>query len=578
MINFSQFLVERATTKKGSNPSLTSVVSQPQEDEGSMNDDKGKLAELALAHHLGKHLVKDGERYYPSHFRPEARIDKTGKMIGGTPQQVEAGIVNRRGQQQYDSVDRHSDQTAEALIEHLIKSGRLKSRQHIKGVHWTSNADTENKAGDHEKLTGQKDPNQKGDLIISADNGRGGTDFIPVSSKYGSQSEPNYAGWGLDRIGKEAGMGVDSKTGLNPLEKMKQEQEAELEKTLGKYHGAAAGAVTQDQKHALFKKDRAELKNEKRRISAYNKSLVEYEKKTASWKKRAAAAKSKGIAFTEKAPAKPKTQNTELSEGAQRAQTAYDIGLKHRRRMADTLAASINKKVAEAGHDGPIRDWITKSISEPTKLKTVIAHSHTDKNNPHGDANSVVYDQDDVAPHVLNQYENLQARVGRGEEGDESGDGAISVHFYGRHRETGEWERVATQDLKAQNGPYKGTNGAFKIQNSKHKEEDKSKEPVPQNHHVADSQSGEPVEVEPHIPDTATIDSPAARRRQRFRASMQQTAASSGGASTSPFISAPRPKIKKPPPSQRIAPNGYPEHMHQAHKDNSIGGHQDSGI
>jgi hypothetical protein len=540
MYSFSDFLAERKTiTRTKSAP----VMAEPEEDDGSLNDDKGKLAEIALAHHLGKHLVNDGERYYPSHYRGEARIDsRTGKTVGGTPQQVESGILGRRGQQQYESVDRHSGQTADALIEHLVKTGRLKSRKHIKGVHWTSNADTATKAGDHEKLTKIKDPNQKGDLIISADNGKGGTDYIPVSSKYGSQAEPNYAGWGLDRIGKEAGMGVHPETGLNPLEQMKAEQEQELEQSLGKYHGSKAGGVTQKQKHALFKKDRAELTSEKKRISAYNKSVADHEKKTTSWKKRAASAKAKGVAFNEPAPVKPERQSTTLSPGAKRAQQAYDIGLKHRRRMADTLAAAINKKVADAGHDGPIRDWITKAISEPTKHKTVIAHSHTDKNNPHGESNSVVYDQDDVAPHVLNQYEGLQARVGRGEEGDE-GDGAISVHFYGKHKKTGQWERVATQDLKAQNGPYQGTNGAFKIQNSKHQEEDQSNEAVPQNHHVADSQSGEPVEVDPHVPDSATIDSPAARRKQRYRASLQQTAADTGGASESPFLSRQKPGI-----------------------------------
>jgi hypothetical protein len=45
----------------------------------------------------------------------------------------------------------------------------------------------------------------------------------------------------------------------------------------------------------------------------------------------------------------------------------------------------------------------------------------------------------------------------------------------------------------------------------------------------------------------------------------------------SPFQSMARPGIKRPPPSHRLAPNGYPEHMHQAHKDNSNGGFQDSG-
>lgn len=45
----------------------------------------------------------------------------------------------------------------------------------------------------------------------------------------------------------------------------------------------------------------------------------------------------------------------------------------------------------------------------------------------------------------------------------------------------------------------------------------------------------------------------------------------------SPIQAMKKPGVKRPPPSQRVAPNGYPEHMHQAHKDNSIGGFQDSG-
>jgi hypothetical protein len=44
----------------------------------------------------------------------------------------------------------------------------------------------------------------------------------------------------------------------------------------------------------------------------------------------------------------------------------------------------------------------------------------------------------------------------------------------------------------------------------------------------------------------------------------------------SPFQTIQRPGVKRPPPSQRVAPNGYPEHMHQAHKDSMYMGHIDT--
>lgn len=43
----------------------------------------------------------------------------------------------------------------------------------------------------------------------------------------------------------------------------------------------------------------------------------------------------------------------------------------------------------------------------------------------------------------------------------------------------------------------------------------------------------------------------------------------------SPIQAMARPKVKRPPPSTRVAPNGYPEHMHQAHKDTTYMGFQD---
>ena len=40
----------------------------------------------------------------------------------------------------------------------------------------------------------------------------------------------------------------------------------------------------------------------------------------------------------------------------------------------------------------------------------------------------------------------------------------------------------------------------------------------------------------------------------------------------SPFQTMAKPKIQRPEPSRRLSPEGIPEHMHQAHRDNTVGG------
>lgn len=71
---------------------------------------------------------------------------------------------------------------------------------------------------------------------------------------------------------------------------------------------------------------------------------------------------------------------------------------------------------------------------------------------------------------------------------------------------------------------------------------------------------------------TVPLERAIGKRVQRQRTPMQAAAPQSD---LSPFKSMSKPGIKRPPPSQRVAPNGYPEHMHQAHIDNTIGGHTD---
>lgn len=544
MFNFSEFLAERAIVKKTTSAKKKDA---PVKEDSNLNDDKGKLAELYLAHHLGKHLTQENQRFYPSHFRETERTNKKGKIIGGTPQQVEKRIIDRRGKDLQGAVDSHSAQTSEAIIEHLIKTGKIRDRKDIEGVHWTSNADTINSRGervngDHAKVTDEHDPNQKGDLILSIRNQDGSRGFVPISAKYGSENKPNYANWGLERLSRETGISQPTNSNLTKLEQMKQDQDNELEKTLGHVYGNKANAYSAEQKHELFKKDRDLLDSKKKEDRDFRDGKID--KKT-RW-----------------TPSQLQRMDN--------AQTAYNISLKHRRKMAGEMANAFNEKTKQTGSDQHIRDFISKSISDKTKFPTVIAHSKTDNKNPYGDSESRVYDQDDVAPHVLSNYEGIHAKFGSGEEDD---DGAISVHFYGKNKKTGAIENIATQSLKSGSGPYKGIAGSFRIQHVKNENRDQQVN-APSDRIVKDKETGEQHILEPTVPNSATVWGPR-KMLSQFRTAVppQQRRVTQ---TDSPFQSMQRPGIKRPPPSQRMAQNGYPEHMHQAHKDNTFGGFQDT--
>lgn len=553
MFSFSEFLEERAPATRSARPAANKRTAAPKED-SNLNDDKGKLAELHLAHHLGKHLAKKGQRYIPSHYREEERMDKRkGKIVGGTPEQVEARILARRGKDMHNAVDQHSSQTAEALIDHLIKTGRISHRNDIQGVHWTSQADSEKSAGDHERLTGVKDVNQKGDLIISARGKDGKTTYIPVSAKYGSENKPNYANWGLDRLGNESGMESHPETGKNRLQQIKDEHDKELEDKLGHVYGEKAGAFSAEQKHALFKADR-DLRDQKLKEDR-DFAAGKITKKT-----RWTAAQLRRI---------------------DNAEQAYGISQKHRRRMASALADTFNQRAAADGNDSHMRGFISKSISDSTVLPTVIAHSRTKANDPHGDAESRVYDQADVAPSVLNKYEGIHAKVATNDN-DEDG-GAISLHFYGKNKKTGAIENVATQSIKAGSGPYKGANGTFKIQHAKEEDRDPQVN-APDNRIVQDKETGEQSSLEPTVPDNATVWGPKKMlsqfRKQRMpsnfanfiRSKNQQSAPEQQTQVQQPvqqqggFAAMPAPKVSRPPRVDRpIDPHEHKQYVSGEH-------------
>ena len=147
MLTFTKFLIEQILiAEKRASKAATAEVS---------SDDKGKLHELLLAKHLIKHQDPNGEGFLPQHFR--AGKDHPNKKIKGkSPQEVHDDIRSRIGEAAYNEINGHAAQTAESIVQHAIRTGRIKSRKDITNVHWTSNRDTFKKAGDHENLTGQK--------------------------------------------------------------------------------------------------------------------------------------------------------------------------------------------------------------------------------------------------------------------------------------------------------------------------------------------------------------------------------------------------------------------------------------
>jgi len=531
MLTFGHFLREEYLMERG--------PAKPAAPVGNVNDDKGKAHEIELARALGSHLAPEGQEYSPSHFRPEEKYDtKKNDFVGGTPDQVSKRIYARQGPEFQSTVRRHAGQTSDAIIDHLIKTGAITSKNDIQGVHWTSNADTAKKPGDHERLTGIKDPNQKADLIVTAKHPKTGQVIhIPISAKYGSNEEPNYANWGHDQTGREAGMPVNPKTGTNALEDLRDRQNAVLQSDpeLSKFHGGKSAA----ERHEKFKVDRDVKETHDKNLSKYNQELSAYTKLKN-------AADRKKEKFTQKPPKEPKLTAAQQKQ-YDRAHKAQQISIDHRQKMSQVFADAMNQRTKNEGHDGSVRQFIQNAISRPTVFPTIIAHSKTDKNDPTGEADSRVFAEHDLAPSILNKYKNLEAQSG----GADS-EGSVATHFYGINKSTGQREKIATQLFKASSGPYKGSNGTFTLNNSQKALSAGDPEPAPENNLHADSHTGAPVETTHDVPENATVVSPKAQRVQRQRTAIQRMAAKAGlTKQVSPIEATTNP---------RIASNDYKEH------------------
>jgi len=360
-----------------------------EESSGNESDDKGKLHEILLAKHL--HPKKE----LPEHFRSESENPEHS----GTAAQVYQKLSDKMGKTAHDKVDKDAKATAEAVLAHLKKHGGLPEGHKITGVHWTSNRDRENKAGDHEKLTKKKDVNSNADLILTSTHSKtGAVAHHPISAKYGAH-KPNYKNAGLDSLEKQAGHKAGTYTSI-------QKEHEKYSEKLG-YSGSQA------QKHKQYKEDKTHLDRE----------MADH-KESESTK-----------------PFKPKHPQ------AIRAHAAEKSSLDARQK----IARDHDKGMAEKS-DEELRNHIRSQVSPPTHLPHIIAHSKTKEN---GTTESNVSNASHMADEHLNKFHKLHVKSGSGI--------SSTIYGTHKETGKVMPMPVASQTFKSSSGPHKGTAGVFKL-------------------------------------------------------------------------------------------------------------------
>lgn len=310
------------------------------------NDHKGKMYELLL----GKHLSHDKEekKKLPEHFRSESK-----DAHGGTPQEVHDRLHKLLGHKKYKEIDDHARSMSEK-----IKAEAKKNGHKITTAHWTSNRDTDKKAGDQERLTGKKDVNSNADLILTTKHKDGSTRHIGISAKYGKH-KPNYRNAGLDSLEKS----VKHKTGTyTNLQKAHEDRLKEIG-----YKG------TQKENHALYKQHLAKLKAEQDAHKKAGKSMDAF---------------------------KPKSKEAKM------AHQASESHLEARRTMAREHEKGLKKM-----NDSALRDHIRGQVSPKTNIQHYVAHSQT---NDKGGVDHHLTHADSLADQHLNNYHSLHVRKGNG--------------------------------------------------------------------------------------------------------------------------------------------------------------------
>lgn len=416
MLNFKDYLKEDYQPLTLREEVLLEMAAATKE---TANDDKGKMHELLLAKYLHP------EQTLPEHHRSESENEEHA----GTPTQVHDRLKEKIGKKAYNEIDAHAQQTSRAIKRHMETNGHLNRGEHISNVFWTSNRDTANKAGDHEKTTGVKDQASNADLIARITDKAGKTRHIGVSAKYGSR-EPNYANPGLDSLEKIAGM---PKGTLNKhMEAHKENMEA-----IG-YTGSA------DNKNIQTKIDEMGIDGAREEVAKHQAKLDAGGKLKPKEKSMLELASS----FVSEHDSKSPAQRTKyLAKAANRAAVARESNLSARKEMAKEFHKHLSKKSPQE-----LGDILRKSVSPQTHIPHVVAHS---KVRDDGSADSIVKPMHSIADDHFAQFDmsTLTPHIGSG----------TNVTFKAKHLKTGKNMNVGMINIKSSSGAHKGAVGTLKL-------------------------------------------------------------------------------------------------------------------
>lgn len=413
MLKFKNFLTEQILLEE-------ELLTEAAESASLEADDKGKMHELLLAKHL-----------HPQSTLPEHhRSFSENEDHAGTPEQVHNRLRAKIGEAAYAEIDRHAKQSADAFKEHLKQQGHIGDHAHIGNVHWTSNADKPNVAGDHEKTVGVKDVNSNADVIVTLHDKEGKVvGHHGISAKYGSQ-EPNYRNPGMDALEKAAKIPAGSLVGYMNNHKEHMDK-------LG-YTGSA------DQRNIQTKIDEMGI-DKARAEHAKHEATIAGGKKLSGKTKVMHEQLSEYLRVHDSLPEKQRAQF--VAKAASRAEMARASNL-----SARTQATAHFAKGLQQHDDAGLREVIRQNVSPATHIPHTVVHSKV-KND--GSADSVIKPMHSLADDHLSNFEEGSLHVVPG--------AGTTVSIKGKHAKTGKMMVAARYTLKSSSGAHKGIAGSFKL-------------------------------------------------------------------------------------------------------------------
>jgi hypothetical protein len=421
MLNFKSFLKEELINEELLLEAESSSVD---------SDDKGKLHELLLAKYLHP------QEKLPEHHRSES----DNPDHAGTPEQVHKKLQDKIPKAAYDEIDRHAKQSAGAFKQSMKDQGHIGDHAHIGNVHWTSNADKEGKAGDHEKTVGVKDVNSNADLIVTLHDKEGKpVGHHGISAKYGSQ-EPNYRNPGLDSLEKTAKLPSGSLRVAHDIHM------ANMEKL--HYTGSA------DQRNIMTKIDEMPLEDS---VDAKGKHVPgirsEHARMAAQHAAKPLTGKPKTMydhldKFVKAHDSLPKKEQAAfLQSASQRAALARQSNNEKNTQIMQQFTAGIAKHTHEQ-----LANIIRQNVSPNTHIPHTVVHSKVKED---GSADSIVKPMHSLADEHLSQFKpgSLKVYPGKG----------TAVTIKGIHAKTNKPVVAARYTVKASSGAHKSPVGTFKL-------------------------------------------------------------------------------------------------------------------